>query len=127
MNEVNERVELDLLDPGSQDPGFWNRFHGRVLARARDELSRRRLARRMSVPDVVFHWRKTLVPVALLAATLAGVFLMGHEEGDITLTPVALEEALVEGLSGDPIPMVLDRTADLDEMAFLAGSGGFRP
>ena len=127
MNDTNERLNLDPLDPEFHDPGFWVRFHGEVLARARDELTRRRAVSHWSVPEVVFQWRTTLVPLTLLAAALAGILLLGQRDAGAGPAPVALEDALVEGLPGDPIPAVLQRSAELDEIAFLAGSGGFIP
>jgi hypothetical protein len=127
MNELDDRVNLESLDPASKDAGFWIRFHGRVMDRARDELARRRRAQELSVAEVVFQWRKPLVPLALLAASMAGVFVLGHEEPRPAPTPVALEEALLEGLPGDPIPTVLATTGELDEAAFLTAAGGFRP
>ncbi len=125
MNDLDDRVELKSLDPGSEDPGFWLRFHGRAMAQARGELARRQMSGDWSISEVVFQWRKTLVPMALLAATMAGIFVAGHEESAPVLSPIALEEALVWGFEGDPIPTVLGRTAELDEVAFLTGSGGF--
>jgi len=125
MNNSDDRLQLESLDPGSEDPGFWIRLHGRVLAQARDELARRQMAGEWSIAEVVFQWRKTLVPVTLLAATLAGIIVLGQGEPASPLSPIALEEALVEGLAGDPIPTVLGRTAELDEVAFLTGAGGF--
>lgn len=127
MNEKNDRLNLEPLDPGSVDPGFWIRFHRSVMSRTSGELARRRMTQELSIPEVVFQWRKPLVPLALLAATLAGVFVLGHEEPGPVLSPVALEEALVDGLAGDPIPTVLARTAELDETAFRTSGGGFLP
>jgi hypothetical protein len=127
MNEKDDRLSLEPLDPGSVDPGFWLRFHRSVMARASEELARRRMTPELSIPEVVFQWRKPLVPLALLAATLAGIFVLGHEEPGPVLSPVALEEALVDGLEGDPIPTVLATTAELDETAFLASRGGYLP
>ena len=127
MNEKDERLNLEPLDPGSNDPGFWIRFHGSVMGRARDELARRRMTQELSIPEVVFQWRKPLVPLSLLAAALAGIFVLAHEEPGPVMAPIALEEALIEGVDGDPIPTVLGRTAELDETAFLASGGGFRP
>jgi hypothetical protein len=127
MNDSNESFNLEPLDPGFHDPGYWVRFHGTVLSRAQGELSRRRQAVHWSVPEVVFQWRRTLVPLTLLAAGLAGLFLVGQDDRQGQATPVALEEALVEGLPGEPIPTVLERTADLDEVAFLTEAGGFIP
>jgi hypothetical protein len=125
MNEVNERLDLSSLDPGGSDSGYWLRFHSRVLDLARDELARRQMVRDLGVVDVVFQWRKPLVPLALLAASLAGVFLYGHEESVTLLSPVALEEALVEDVIGDPIPTVLEQFAELDDGIYLASAGGF--
>jgi hypothetical protein len=125
MSDFDDRLQLELLDPGSEDPGFWIRFHGRVVAQARDELARRRMAVEWSIAEVVFQWRKTLVPVTLLAATLAGIFVLGKEEPLPLFSPIALEEALMEDWAGDPIPTVLGRAAELDEVAFLTSAGGF--
>jgi len=128
MNDmIDHPLDLEPLDPESREAGYWVRFHHQVMASARPELARRRAAETLSVPEVVFQWRKTLVPVSLLAAALAGIVLMNHQEQRIQFSPVAVEDALVEGLPGDPIPTVLGRDADLDEVAFLAAAGGFRP
>ena len=125
MNDVDERLDLSPLDPADRDPGFWLRFHSRVLEQNSDELARRRMVGGLSVADVVFQWRKPLVPLTLLAASLAGIFVYGHEEPSLSLSPVALEEALIEDLAGDPIPTVLERVVELDEGMFLASTGGF--
>ena len=125
MSDLDDRLQLEAMDPGSQDPGFWVRFHGQVMAQARDELARRQVAGEWSVANVVFQWRKILVPMTLLAAALAGISVVGHEEPVPPVQSIALEEALLEGWSGDPIPTVLGRAAELDELAFLTGAGGF--
>jgi len=125
MSDLDDRLQLSPLDPGSNDPGFWIRYHGHVMAQARSELARRRMAGEWSIPEVVFRWRRTLVPLTLLAATMAGIFVLSFEEPEAPLLPIALEEALLEGLPGDPISAVLVRTAELDEFALLTGSGGF--
>jgi hypothetical protein len=127
MNEMDDQIDLESLDPGSGEPSYWIRFHSSVMASAREELARRRMTQELSIPEVVFQWRKPLVPLSLLAATLAGIFVLGHEEPGDVMSPVALEEALLEGVDGDPIPTVLARTAELDETAFLAAGGGFLP
>ena len=125
MNEVDDRVDLKPLDPGSGDPGFWLRFHGQVLVKAHEELARRQLAGAWSIAETVFQWRKALVPMTLLAAAFAGVFVIGNEEPESPLSPVALEEALTESLEGDPIPTVLGRVDEMGEMVFMASAGGF--
>ncbi len=125
MNELDEKVPLDHLDPGRRDPGFWVRFHARVMEQAAEELARRREAGRFGIAEVVFAWRRALVPMALLAAALAGVVLMTEHESEAPSRPMALEEALMEDLAGDPIPTVLGRETELDEVAFLANSRRF--
>lgn len=125
MTDRESRLPLGPLDPGSEDPGFWIRFHAGVMTRAREELARRQAVAELTVAEVVFAWRKALVPTALLAASLAGMFVLSHEEPARPLPPVALEEALVEDLDGEPIPSFLAREAELDEVAFLVAAGGF--
>jgi len=125
MKELKPRVPLEPLDPGSSDPGFWVRFHATVMDRARHELARRRVNGDLSIAEVVFAWRRALVPMALLAAALAGVLLMSQEESVSPLPPMALEDALMQDLSTDPIPTVLGSEAELDETAFVAMAGRF--
>jgi len=130
MNEIEERmplesVPLESLDPGTVDSGFWVRFHARVLGQAQMELARRRVNGDLSIAEVVFAWRRALVPMALVAAALAGVFLMSHEEPMALPAPIALEDALVEGLEGETIPAILGQERELEELVFLASAGGF--
>lgn len=98
MSTMDEKLPLKSLDPGSNDPGFWLRFHSRVMAQAQGELARRRMAGELSVVDVVFAWRRALVPLALMAAALAGFLLVGNDSGSPTQM-VALEDLLTEDLN----------------------------
>ena len=120
MNDLGDRVPLGPLDPGSSDPGFWVRFHSRVMEQAQPELGRRRAHMDLSIPEVVFAWRRTLVPMALMAAALAGILLLGQGQALVPLSPMALEEALTQDLLQEPIPLVLGRERELDELAFLS-------
>ena len=124
MSEFDERVPLDALDPGSRDPGFWLRFHNRVMDRARAELSRRRMAAELSVADVVFAWRRALVPMALLAAAMAGILLMSHEPQE-PVHLVALEDVLTEGLNLLPTTAVLSGETTVQQALFAATEDGF--
>jgi hypothetical protein len=124
MSEFDERVPLESLDPGSRDPGFWLRFHNRVMNQARSELSRRRMMAELSVVDVVFAWRRALVPMALLAAALAGILLVSHEpQPPVQL--VALEEVLTEGLTLLPTTAVLSGETSVPQGLFAMAEGGF--
>lgn len=125
MNGENERLRLDPLDPGSDDAGFWDRFHAKVMEQAADELRRRSLAGDLGFADLVFQWRKALVPAALLAAALAGIFVADSAEPVQVPVPMALEEALLEDMEGDALPAFLQQGNDIDELAFLASAGGF--
>ena len=125
MNDLGDRAPLEVLDPGASDPRFWARFHARVMEQARPELGRRQAQANLTIPEVVFSWRRTLVPVALMAAALAGIFLLGQGEASAPLSPIALEEALTQDLVLEPIPSVLGRVDELDEAAFLYLVGGF--
>lgn len=64
------------LDPGWDDPRYWDRFQERTLALAEPELARRRRAlERLTVSDVVTSWSRTVVPVAMAAAAAAVMVL----------------------------------------------------
>ncbi|MBI4521250.1 MAG: hypothetical protein HY701_10460 [Gemmatimonadetes bacterium] len=71
----DERAPLGSLDPEVWDPGFWERFHRRVLARAAGELARRRSSA-PRVNDLLLSWSRAVVPAALLAASLGGVLAL---------------------------------------------------
>lgn len=124
MNDFQDGVPLGSLDPGSRDPGFWLRFHGRVMSQAQAELSRRRISGDLSVADVVFAWRRALVPMALMAAALAGILTVGQAP-QAPVQIVALEEVLTEDLNLLPIPSVLSSEGAFDELLFAAAEWGF--
>lgn len=124
MSDFEKRVPLEILDPGSRDPGFWLRFHSRVMSGAQTELARRRMTGDLGVVDVVFAWRRALVPLALLAAAMAGVLILGHEpQPPVQL--VALEEVLAEDLNLLPIRSVLSGEGGFPEALFAVAEEGF--
>lgn len=94
MND-RERISLDALDPGFDDPAFWHRFQGKVMSAAMPALARRRWNRELTVSEVVLSWSRMLVPVSAAAALAAGFMLM--QGGATPLTPPldAIEELLV--------------------------------
>ncbi len=120
MDDLSDRIMLKQLDPGDRDPGFWVRFHARVMDGSRGELARRRMEGELSIAEVVFAWRRALVPTALLAAALAGILLLSQGPPPVQSQSVALEDALVEDIGWDPIPTVLARETELDEVAFVS-------
>lgn len=124
MRDVDSRIPLEPLDPESNDPGFWMRFHGRVMRLADAELARRRMAGELSVVEVVFAWRRALIPLAAMAAALAGILLVGADSEPV-LSPVALEEALTIDLDSESIPVVLSGEYAGVEAAVLALGEGY--
>jgi hypothetical protein len=124
MNGRDDRLSLEPLDPGHRDPGFWIRFHQRVMADAQKELARRRMAGGLSVVEVVFSWRKTVVPLALMAAALAGLLLLGPAREEPAQV-VALEEVLTEDLNLLSTSGVLSGEKSLGEGVLAGLEGGF--
>lgn len=97
MERGNEErgVRLDVLDPGSRDPGYWERFHGMVLTRAARELARRHAAGAgIGVTELVLRWSRAVVPAALAAAAAGGLLLVRAGAAP-EREPLALEELLV--------------------------------
>lgn len=97
---------LGTLDPVRRDPGYWLRFHSRVIRAAGRELARRRMLADMTVPDLLVSWGRALVPTAMLAAA-AGAFVLFRSQAPEPVLPVGVEEQLAEGIDGAPIPVVL--------------------
>jgi len=97
---------LEQLDPARRDPMYWFRFRDHVLSSSARELARRRLMSELTVSDMLASWGRTLVPTALLAAAVAAFLLMRSEDVP-SIIPLAVEELLVEGIGGAPIPTVL--------------------
>jgi hypothetical protein len=113
--DVDSRLQalLSGLDPATREPRYWDRFHTAVLARASGELARRRALRDLSVSEQVSSWARAVVPTALLAAAAAGLMLLqpsaiGPVDGEVVLS---VEEALSDGIDGEPIPALLSDDA----------------
>ena len=109
---------LRFVDPASSDPNYWLRFQSWVLKSAGPELARRRLMADLTVGDVIMGWSRTLVPAAMLAAALAGLFAM--RSGTTAAAPVAVgvEELLVVGIEDETIPVTLDNDETATAVAF---------
>lgn len=99
---------MDSLDPDRHDPGYWSRFHRRVLEAAAGELALRRVRGASTVSETVFSWGRTVVPAALAAALLAGILLFSEPSGAPSRADITdVEELLAGDLEDDPIPVVL--------------------
>ena len=80
-NGVADRViELDAIDPATRDGLYWARFHREVMARAVAELARRRELVEVTIADALSGWARMVVPVAAVAAAMAGVLLVQSPE-----------------------------------------------
>ncbi len=96
---------LKDLDPARHDPGYWHRLHRRIIDTAGPELARRRRMN-ASVPVLVLEWSRTVVPAALLAATVAGLLLLrGAPEAPspdrFAVAPEISVDELIEERGGD--------------------------
>jgi hypothetical protein len=108
-DELGRDVELGralaVFDPGAEDESYWQRFRGRVSAAAVPELMRRRLMIGLTVSDVLHSWARTVVPTAMVAATLAALLLIRSHAVSAPL-PLGVEEMLVSDVELT-IPMAL--------------------
>ena len=98
--------DLAILDPGYDDPGYWSRFRSVVMARAGDELSRRRLAAGVGVSDFLQSWSPTVIRAAAIAAAIAGMLLLR----DPPATVLGVEEVLTSGFEDRALPDLMERS-----------------
>lgn len=94
---------LSVLDPALGDPNYWFRFRSWVMSGAARDLSRRRMAARLTIGDVLESWARALVPTAALVAALAGLLLLQDDQVE-DLPPIGVEEMLVSEIEGGTIP-----------------------
>lgn len=93
---------LGVLDPGFDDTSYWRRFHLRVVSQAGVELRRRSL-QHATIVDVVESWTRALVPIAALAAAIAGLMLSQTRTIEFA-GPVGVEEVLISELDEPALP-----------------------
>lgn len=110
---------LRAFDPGEGDAGYWTRFEGWVLSSASMELARRRRLASMTIGDVLVGWARALVPTAMVAAALAGLFLVRSSGAD-ALPPLGLEEILASELQGLTILQISSPDAPGNPIALTA-------
>ena len=94
-------TEIEAIDPGAGDGLYWARFHRAVMQRASAELARRRDVVAVTISDALSGWARAVLPVAAVAAALAGVTLMEAPEPtvpdrlvDVLEVPAAPEDDL---------------------------------
>lgn len=110
---------LDALDPAHDDANYWLRFRGEVLEGAARELARRRAVAKLTVQDVLSSWSKTVVPTALLAATVAGIALMRPSQADVVQS-MSIEELLVSEIPAETVPVLLSPDEAAGVVAFAS-------
>ena len=102
---TGQEHDLAVLDPGLDDPGYWSRFQSLVMARASDELSRRRLAADVGVVDFLQSWSMTVIRAAAIAAAVAGVLLLRDRPAAL----LGVEEALTVELEDRTLPDLMEQ------------------
>jgi len=107
------------LDPEYQDPTYWYRFREWILENAAGELARRRFIHELTVGEVMTSWARTVVPVALLAAIVAGL-LLSRDQSVVPVGPVGIEELLMSGVEGQTIPAALAPLEMNDAVVFAS-------
>lgn len=114
-------MDLSELDPGSQDERYWAWFHQTVMTRAVAELALRRELARQTVSDVLASWSRSLVPAALVAASVATIMtISAHKRStQVPVTPVAFDEVL-DGAAMDVVTAELFGDLGDDPSDFMA-------
>jgi hypothetical protein len=119
MNNIEPRFDLTPIDPGDRDPYYWERFQHAVMRQAVPALARRSRRGRATVGGVLTAWSRLIVPVAVAAAAVAGVFFLPQvddETAPAVQAPVAAQPAYMDA---DPMPAFLVSEGEPDLRAIL--------
>lgn len=124
MNENDQPLDLEPLDPERRSPGYWHRFEHRVLTSALPALARRRRAARVTVSHVVDSWSRLLVPAAVAAAVVAAVFVgepVEEPADQVVMGEAEVDEPFIPAVGADdlmPSFLVSDGVPDRDAVLF---------
>ena len=120
--EDNDRVTaLEVLDPGHERPGYWDRFRSQILESAAFELARRREAARETVAAVLSGWSRSLIPVAAAAALIASIMIVNEARQQRQPPPrLVLEDMLGETLGESSFRAALGAAVQSNTAAFVA-------
>lgn len=122
----SDRIPLEVLDPGTSKPGYWDRFRREVMDRAATELARRGRRGPVTVSQVVGSWARALVPAAVAAAAAAILLLPAPPATGASEARLAgIEELLTGDLEEPPIPVVLAAEEGGSEPALDPETEGF--
>lgn len=108
---------LHELDPEQRDPGYWLRFHARVMDRAAPVLARRRLMAELTLTDVMSSWARAVIPTAVLAAAAAALIIF-RGPAPTAPTPVAVDDLLLAEVEGVAVPAILTGSEAQEPVAF---------
>ncbi len=120
--EDNDRVTaLEVLDPGHERTGYWDRFRSQILESAAFELARRREAARETVAAVLSGWSRSLIPVAAAAALIASIMIVNEARQQRQPPPRLVVEDMLGGtLSESSFRAALGAGVQSNTAAFLA-------
>lgn len=124
MNDIEPHVPLGEMDPGRHDPGYWARFHARVIEAAGPALRRRAELSRITMGDVLLSWSRLLVPGTLVAAAAAGVLLLVPDLAEEPAPLLGFEEILHLEAARTDFPMHLTSLDALDGESVLVAVEG---
>ena len=120
MSEVEPGVQLEILDPGCRDPGYWPWFQSRVMEAARPHLAYRR-RNQVTMESVMLSWSRLILPVTVAAAAVAAAVLVRESRLPESEDIAGVEEVLGFPADGEePIPSFLhsDEAVDRDMILF---------
>jgi hypothetical protein len=130
MSDIEPRLPLGSLDPATGDPGYWERFHDRVMKAVAPELARRR-ALPLTVSGLLLSWSRLLVPGAAAAAVVAGLLLMPPVDAEEAGFLFAVEDILrQEAVMADLAPVFLASEAATEDLFIVSverSSAGEQP
>lgn len=128
MEDNDRMTSLRTLDPGHEQPGYWNETRARIMERVAFELARRRAAARESVAAVLSGWSRSLIPAAVAAAAIAAVLVSAEaRESGLPEAQLVMRDMLGESANDGTFEILLsaDRTGSAG--AFMALVEGSRP
>ncbi|MEX0936033.1 MAG: hypothetical protein WD013_03945 [Gemmatimonadota bacterium] len=125
MNRLEPRLPLEELDPGWNDPGYWDRFQARVMNAVGPALAERRKVS-VTFGSVMLSWSRLVVPLAAAAAAAAALLAPPDPELGETVRITAVEEVIaVPTDGGEPLPAFLHSDEEVNRDIVLFAVEGF--
>lgn len=119
MSDIEPRVSLAVLDPGVDDPGYWDRLHGRIMNSVAPHFLRPEFGPQ-TIGDALLSWSRLVIPLAAAAAVAAFVVLLQPGASDDLAQVAGFEELLHRPADGQtPLPPFLHLDAEVDRNMIL--------